>query len=278
MSSPTSINSEVDADYLYKALTGAASAGLPDVDLYDETHSVPWDSDSTVFKPVEKLTISDVVSDFEAIMTSMGAQLQKEFDQQRITGAKFADTYMALTQAALQSAVQFELGKDQAYWMSVKTQADAITANNQNEIARLQAELAKANFALTKLKLATEDSTFGASEYNRLTMLPAQKKMTDEQMESQRAQTSNTRSDGTTAVTGLLGVQKDLYTQQISSYQADTKIKATKIFQDFWLTQKAITEELAATDSFNSATKPNDFNAIFSTIRTMTGAPTATGS
>jgi hypothetical protein len=90
-------------------------------------------------------------------------------------------------------------------------------------------------------------------DYNLDFILPAQKNLITEQMESQRAQTMDTRSDGATAVVGVLGKQKDLYTQQITSYQRDSEVKAAKLFTDAWITMKTIDEGLLAPDGFENA-------------------------
>jgi len=276
MPSPTNIGSELDAIYIYTALVGTDNDDLPAMNLDDATHIVPWDKTSDVLKPVNKLEIAEVISDFHALMGGLGKELQKEFDAQRITGAKYAETYVALTQAGLSSAVQFALGKDQAFWMSAKTQADAITAHNQNEIARLNAALTRANFALTKLKLATEDSQFGQGEYQRLTMMPAQRKLVDEQMEAQRGQTQNTRSsqNNTTTVDGILGAQKALYDQQKLSYVADTKIKAAKVFSDLWITRYTINQATNLPVQFDTLSPSlglDNYNSIFGNLKFTAG-------
>lgn len=87
------------------------------------------------------------------------------------------------------------------------------------------------------------------AEYNKSTMLPAQLKLTQEQTETQRAQTLNTRTDGSTVV-GYVGKQKDLYSQQIDSYKRDAEIKAAKLVSDGWMTQKTIDEAALTPSSF----------------------------
>lgn len=54
----------------------------------------------------------------------------------------------------------------------------------------------------------------------------------------QRAQT-DVRTDGST-VTGAVGKQKDLYSQQITSYQRNSELSAARVFSDAWITQKTI--------------------------------------
>ena len=87
------------------------------------------------------------------------------------------------------------------------------------------------------------------AEYNKNTMLPAQLKLTQEQTETQRAQTLKTSTDGTTVV-GYVGKQKDLYSQQIDSYKRDAEIKAAKLVSDGWMTQKTIDEAALTPSSF----------------------------
>ena len=267
MASTTGINSEIQANYLLESLVGTVNSQLPAIDLFDATHSVPWDLNSPVFRPVEKLQIGDLIAQFQSIMAGVGSELQKEYDAQRITGAKYADVYLALTQGALQSAVQFVLGKDQAFWMAAKTQADAVTSHNQNEVIRLEAMLRRANYALTKLKLATEDSAFGASEYQRTQMLPAQKVMINEQMEAQRAQTSDKRSDGTTNIAGLPQRQMALYEQQKQSYKDDTRIKATKLFSDLFTIMKTTNDAINPPASIDPVGGEANYNSIFTAMK-----------
>jgi len=69
----------------------------------------------------------------------------------------------------------------------------------------------------------------------------------------QRAQTLDTRSDGVTDVEGVLGKQKDLYTQQITSYRRDAETKVAKLFTDAWITMKTIDEGLSPPTGFTNA-------------------------
>lgn len=209
------------------------------------------DLDDSIFQLPESLTNYDIVplnnaalttgtvggdGTFDVVMGSISAHLKAEYDKNRITGAEYTQAYIALTQAALQASVQFLLGRDQAFWMAQKAQVDAIKARVDLEIARLQ--------------------------YGYL--VPAQIALLQEQMEAARAQTLNTRSDGVTTVVGVLGKQKDLYTQQITSYQRDAETKVAKIFADAWIAQKTIDEGLVAPTGFTNAS----LDTVLTTIKT----------
>ena len=87
--------------------------------------------------------------------------------------------------------------------------------------------------------------------FNLQTMLPQQYELLVEQTEVQRAQTLDTRSDGITVV-GAVGKQKDLYSQQIVSYQRDSELKAAKLFADAWTVQKTVDEGFVAPANFQN--------------------------
>ena len=87
--------------------------------------------------------------------------------------------------------------------------------------------------------------------FNLQTMLPQQYELLVEQTEVQRAQTLDTRSDGSTVV-GAVGKQKDLYSQQIKSYQRDSELKAAKLFADAWTVQKTVDEGFVAPANFQN--------------------------
>lgn len=81
---------------------------------------------------------------------------------------------------------------------------------------------------------------------------PKKEELMQEQIEVQRAQTLDTRSDAA-PITGSIGKQKELYTQQITSYKRDSEVKVAKIFSDAWITQKTIDEGILPPDGFTNA-------------------------
>ena len=101
---------------------------------------------------------------------------------------------------------------------------------------------------LQKVGLEHSNST---ALFNLQTMLPQQHELLVEQTEVQRAQTLDTRSDGITVV-GTVGKQKDLYSQQIVSYQRDSELKAAKLFADAWTVQKTVDDGFVAPANFQN--------------------------
>lgn len=241
------------------------------------------------------LTTKDVngTGTFDVVMAGLSAQLKEEYNKNRISGAEYTKAFIAMAQTAMQFSVQFLLGRDQAFWQGIQAQIQAVSARVELETAKLryatvqlEVLISKANYALTKIKLSTEDANFGAAKYNIDTLLPLQfatgsynlnymlpqqlaqseqqvillqkqEALTNEQTESARAQTMDTRLDGTTPVVGLLGKQKDLYNQQIDSYKRDSEVKAAKIWSDAWITMKTMDEGLLPPDPLKNSNFKN---------------------
>jgi hypothetical protein len=278
---PIDCGADTEANELFNTLTTGIDFTLPVIDLTDPEFDIP---DSTLPAPTvlgnEHLTtkVIDGTGTFDVLMTSMLAHLKGEFDKGRITGAEYTKAYVNLTQTVLGNAVQFLLGKDVAYWQAVVAQnqakiaeAGVVEARVKLQIAKAQlasvyyeANTHKANYALTKMKLATEEAQYCIASYNLSDILPVQKSQLTEQMEAVRAQTMDTRSDGATVVVGVLGKQKALYTQQIESYKRDAENKAAKLFTDAWITMKTIDEGLLPPTAFNNTS----LDAILADIKT----------
>lgn len=269
--------SEINANLLMTALLAGELEELPAINFNDPAYKIPTDLDSDVYKAVTRLTNVDLTTGvvggtgtFDALMGGFKAHLQEEYKANRISGAEYTKAFIALTGNAMQNAVQFLLGRDGAYWQAVIAQAQAISARVALETAKVQymsvlAEMrtARANYALIKLKLSTEDVTFATGEFQLTSLLPQQLVLVREQGEVQRAQTLDTRSDGMTAVVGVLGKQKDLYSQQITSYKRDAEVKAAKLFVDAWTVQKTIDEGLLPPGGFTNAS----LDPILTTIK-----------
>lgn len=84
------------------------------------------------FGPVVPLTNDSLTSGstsgtgtFDALMKGFKSHLMQEYEAGRITGAEYTKAYIALTQSAMQSAVQYLLGKDAAYWAAVAGKINA---------------------------------------------------------------------------------------------------------------------------------------------------------
>lgn len=195
---------------------------------------------------------------FDTFMTAVGNHLQKEYAEGRIVGSDYATVYMAVIQSALQLGVEFALKKDSTYLSGIQAQLTALSSllnviSTKLGIAKLKVETnnLKATFANSKLQLAT----------------------IQEQVEGLRGQTLNTRTDGT-VITGTMGKQKDVMSQQIIAFKQKASVEAAKIASDAWTVTKGVDE---ATPTPNSMSL-NALNRVVDQVYANAGLPTVEGS
>lgn len=266
---------QVSKDLIAKLLQGE-SFDLPESDISD----IDFDLDPSVFPGIKKLTNEDLTEGtldgngtFDILARAIKVQLAEEFDRGRITGAEYSKSYIAMMGAAMGNAVQFLLGRDNAFWAAQKAQVEVMQAKVEFEasklryaVAAIEAKAAKAGYALTKIKLATESKAFCIAAYNLEHMLPAQKMLVDEQIETQRGSTLDKRRDGID-ISGSIGRQNLLNEQQTTSYKRADEAKVAKIFTDAWTVQKTIDEGLLAPEQFK-----NDYvNQVLVNLREAVG-------
>lgn len=195
---------------------------------------------------------------FDVFMSAIGKHLEKEFAEGRIVGADYATTYIAAVQMALQQAVDFILKKDQVYLAGIDAQMKAITST----IAVLNAKVALA-------KLKAETSSLAAQYANTKLQLA----VIQEQLETARSNTLNTRTDGTDIV-GTSGKQKDVMSQQIIAFKQKANIDAANIAANAWTVTKGVDEATQTPESMNL----NALNKIVDQVYANTNLPTVLGS
>lgn len=252
---------------LIDALTTGVSIDIPVVDLSDPIFDMPGDIDSQTYQTITRLEIEEITDGqilgegaFDIFMRSAKAHLRAEYEADRITGAEYTKAYIEMMGLAMTNAVQFVNNREATFWASQEAQARTIIARATLEQqkadtakSQIEANQAKAQYANAVLNLAITDIGHQKVSYELENVLPLQVQKLSEEVEAVRAQTNDVRSDGVTSVTGLIGRQKELYQQQITSYQRDAEVKAAKIFVDSWITQKTIDEGLTAPNAFTNA-------------------------
>lgn len=361
------------ANALMTALTTDAPFTIPTFDFSGAEFAFPADALNHNVVPLTPTDITNGAVDgpgiFDLLMRGFKAHLTVEFEAGRITGSDYTKAYIALTESAMSQGIAFMLGKDTSFWQALNLKVQAFNSRVALEQAKVQAVVAqfaavtgKAEYALTKLKLASEGSAYNSSEFNLANVLPKQalllteqvsqttqqtigikadseikqyqlantipkqlellvaqvlgqvtendasrfnvdlmlpeqlatvtvqkegyntanatatynlnnlmpaqlltiqqqRLMLTEQTEAQRAQTTDLRTDGL-GVTGVMGKQKDLYAQQVTSYQRDAEVKAGKLFTDAWITMKSIDEGLLPPAGFANASIDTVLTAI----------------
>lgn len=196
---------EIVASELMVALLTGEDVSIPTIDFSGSEYTIPGDINSDAYDVLVRLSDSDLTTGaingtgaFDKLMVGVAAQLQGEYNAGRITGVEYTKAYIALTGSALSSSLQYLLSRDAAYWQAVQAQAASVTARVQlatakiqNAAAQLEAMNVRANYALTKLKLASMDIEYATSKYNLDNILPAQNVLLADQHNQNIQQISN---------------------------------------------------------------------------------------
>lgn len=192
------------------------------------------------------------------------AQAQVEFEaakmQMQLIAFQAAQAKVAVAQGKMQLATARVEFCSAEYNLSdiLPKQALNLTAQKSQTDAQTAQITATTNTLLPQQVRGATAQAIG-QEYTNTNLLPQQLiqlqegiKLVKEQYETQRAQTLDTRTDGN-PVTGTLGKQKDVQTQQIQSYKQDAQLKAARPFIDAWITMKTIDEGTLPPTGFNNA-------------------------
>lgn len=296
-----SCGAELEANQLLTALLQGENFELPEVDMSGTDWDLPGGINNPVLGEIPRLTNDDLTTKtvdgtgtFDYLMKSVSVHLQAEFKANRITGAEYVKAYIELASAAMGNATQFLVQRDAAFYQAALVQMQILNQRAALAIAKAQfinmkyeALTAKSVYGVNKLRLSNESVAYCTAQYNLNNMLPQQLlllkeqtknaaaqvgvtneqiKLVMEQMQQTRAQTLDYRSDGNEVV-GLIGKQKNLYTQQISSYQRDAEVKAAKLFTDAWITQKTIDEGLSPPSNFTNSS----LDSVLATVKANNG-------
>jgi hypothetical protein len=180
---------------------------LPSFDGPD--YEVPIKDGNFLYDPIDDISNADLTSKvvdgtgtFDYLMAAFRAHLDREYENGRITGSEYTKTYIALTEGAMSNATQFLLGKDAAHWNAIGAQLQArqaeigvVTARVQLQAEKTKLQLlkfetltAQVNYALTKMRLATESINFDTAKFQLDEMLPLQKTLVGKQVEQTTAE------------------------------------------------------------------------------------------
>jgi hypothetical protein len=285
------------------------------VDITEALYQVPAGVTSEMYLPVVRGNVSELTTGeidgqgvFDRLMSSMNAHIKGEFEKGRITGAQYTQAYIELTQAALTTALQFILNREQSFWASQQAQIAAVNARVGLETARYNYSITLPfQTALLTKQVDQAQVAYDTATYNLAITLPKQtmlletqndaairqielsnqqimlteaqkfvaaeqKDLLREQTQVQRAQTMDTRLDGVTPVAGTVAKQKALFEQQVIAYRRDSEVKAGKLFTDGWTVQKTVNEDLLAPAGFTNS----DVGQVLTKIMENNGFTTPT--
>ena len=191
--------------------------------------------------------------------------------QARNSEAEYAVTKMRLATESVNHCIaqfQLDIALPQANLLAIEQTRGAKEAADMAALQRtdlLPKQVAQLTAQISMIDAQTAGQVFQNEQLmpKQVAQLDGQIAMLREQTEAQRAQTSDTRTDGLPVV-GLLGKQKELYAQQITSYKRDAEVKAARMFVDAWITQKTLDEGLLAPNGFTNVS----LDQVLSTLKT----------
>ena len=195
-------NADTLAGNLFTNLVAGENFDLPATDLTGAEYQVPSTTGNDLYSAIPDLTLAEVTDRtlngtgvFDGLMEVLNLHLESQYEAGRISGKEFAQAYVEMTTMAMQSAMQFVMGKENAKWTAALTQQQAraaeiaVVTERTNLAAmkakmrtqEIEARLAASNFALAKMKLSTEDAQYCAiqaqtsqTNYQTDTLMPAQ--------------------------------------------------------------------------------------------------------
>lgn len=264
-----SIDADALANTIFTTLTNGVTITIPTVDLSGPEFDIPDFSENPLYNAPTQLTEASLVSRevagtgmFDGVMESISQHLKQEYDNNRITGEDYAKTWLASMQAALGNSVQFLLQKDTAFYQTrviqLQAQAAEIAVVSQRielemakvKLASLQIEAnnVKANFALTKMQLATEDAKYHT--------MRSQHRQTDYQTDQlMPAQISGLQTDNLMKVYQLdeiMPLEKTKLTKENEALTSEISLSGAKIAQVQFETAQMLPAQKVGIEADNS--------------------------
>ena len=187
---------ETRSQELLATLTTNLDFSIPEINFDDSIFQIPSELLEALKKAPKALTEADLTSRtiggsglIDGLLAACKEHLRLEYEEGRITGAEYARAYVQILTGVLQNAVQYLLGKDQAYYTALGSQIQAINSSIGTyqakvalAVAQAEAHQRKAQYALGVLQLGISDKQ---SE-----MTVEQTLLTKEQTNTQKEQTS----------------------------------------------------------------------------------------
>ena len=183
---------------------------------------------SVTLPDIAPVTVDDITQGsvtgtgiFDKLMATVAAQLQAEFQADRITKSDYGQVYVSALNNTLGQAIQFLLTKDQA----------ALQA------ATLAAQYEK--IALEKLLIQSQILTDAA-----------QRALINQKTVTEIAQTQdNPTSNTSTGYSGVVGKQNALYAAQTTGFTRDAEQKAAKLALDILATQLSTDDSMTVANT-----------------------------
>ena len=187
---------------------------------------------------------------FDTLMRAMSGHLEREFADNRLRGADYANVYLNALTPVLQNAVVFLLQKDEAAYKAQLVEAQVRLTEAQIKLAEAELErelLTKELLAAQVGKTEAETINLGQQLKNLMAeecllkaqydialstnlQTVAQTSLVNQKVATEKAQTSGIAIEPTS----VIGKQIALYGAQTDGFKRDAEQKAAKLMIDSW--------------------------------------------
>ena len=204
---------------------------------------------SVTLPDITPVTVDDITQGsvtgtgiFDKLMATVAAQLQAEFQADRITKSDYGQVYVSALNNTLGQAIQFLLTKDQAA-------LQAATLAAQYEKIALEKDI---------LELQKQQLTLQLAQLEQQTLLiqsqiltdAAQRALINQKTVTEIAQTQdNPTSNISTGYSGVVGKQNALYAAQTTGFTRDAEQKAAKLALDILATQLSTDDSMTVANT-----------------------------
>ena len=204
---------------------------------------------SVTLPDIAPVTVDDITQGsvtgtgiFDKLMATVAAQLQAEFQADRITKSDYGQVYVSALNNTLGQAIQFLLTKDQAA-------LQAATLAAQYEKIALEKDI---------LELQKQQLTLQLAQLEQQTLLiqsqiltdAAQRALINQKLVTEVSQTQDTpTANVSTGYSGVVGKQNALYAAQTTGFTRDAEQKAAKLALDILATQLSTDDSMTVANT-----------------------------
>ena len=186
---------------------------------------------------------------FDKLMATVAAQLQVEFQADRITKSDYGQVYVSALNNTLGQAIQFLLTKDQAALQAATLAAQYEKIALEKDILELQKQQLTLQLAQLEQQIVQLEQQTLLIQSQILTDA-AQRALINQKIVTEVAQTQDTPTSNTsTGYSGVVGKQNALYAAQTTGFTRDAEQKAAKLALDILATQLSTDDSMTVANT-----------------------------
>lgn len=211
---------------------------------------------SVTLPDIAPVTVDDITQGsvtgtgiFDKLMATVAAQLQAEFQADRITKSDYGQVYVSALNNTLGQAIQFLLTKDQAALQAATLAAQYEKIALEKDILELQKQQLTLQLAhLEQQTIQLEQQTLLIQ--SQILTDAAQRALINQKIVTEVAQTQDTPTSNTsTGYSGVVGKQNALYAAQTTGFTRDAEQKAAKLALDILATQLSTDDSMTVANT-----------------------------